>query len=676
MSHSKYTDIFCVVILALTLICTLLFMNGERLGLTAVESDMSADLNGTYSDRDLEQGYDSSSAQYIDLSDLAGLKLSNAYELDGDLYLTSKGTFVLSGEMAEGHSVIVDAKNAKLQIVLSGVTIENESEAPIYIKKADKVFLTLDEGTENVISLNSLPGSNTEDAELTENTTGTEPSGTAENMDASGTDTDADQDEYVINAAIYSRSDLTINGSGSLTVTTADEELNGIRTSDDLVITGGNISVNAGKNGIVGHDSLRIADGTIAVVSGSDALKANNDTTLTSGYVQIDGGSITLTAGDDGIHGEASVTVNGGTISILESYEGIEAYDITVNAGDISVNASDDGFNAGSGFGNNMGPGGMGPGGDPGSGGNMGPGGEPGASGNHGGNAGGFGGHGDMMGPDGMGSGMQDGTPPEPPEGMVKQSQGDAAAAAASTPAPSVNASASSGVERTELPNLIINGGTITVGAQGDGLDSNGNLTINGGLIYVNGPTNGGNGALDSGTESGGKLTVNGGTLIALGASGMAESFGDGSQQSSVAFTSNETWQAGDVLEIRTASEGGEMSDSVLADTDAADQTDQVNVGSKDGTVIFSCTAVKSGNSVVFTSGELKAGETYVLYLNGEEAASGTAAADTSGDAGGFDAPGGPGAAGGFGGQGGFSEEFRNVDHISADVLQDDPGQL
>ena len=171
-------------------------------------------------------------------------------------------------------------------------------------------------------------------------------------------------------------------------------------------------------------------------------------------------------------------------------------------------------------------------------------------------------------------------------------------------------------------------------------------VAFNGGLIYVNGPTNGGNGALDSGTESGGKLTVNGGTLIALGASGMAESFGDGSQQSSVAFTSNETWQAGDVLEIRTASEGGEMSDSVLADTDAADQTDQVNVGSKDGTAIFSCTAVKSGNSVVFTSGELKTGETYVLYLNGEEAASGTAAADTSGDAGGFDAPGGPGAAG------------------------------
>ncbi|MBQ8934067.1 MAG: carbohydrate-binding domain-containing protein [Lachnospiraceae bacterium] len=635
MSHSKYTDIFCVVILVLTLLCTLLFMNGERLGLTAVESDMSADLNGTYSDRDLEQGYDSSSAQYIDLSDLAGLKLSNAYELDGDLYLTSKGTFVLSGEMAEGHSVIVDAKNAKLQIVLSGVTIENESEAPIYIKKADKVFLTLDEGTENVISLNSLPGSNTEDAELTENTAGTEPSGAAENMDASGTDTDADQDEYVINAAIYSRSDLTINGSGSLTVTTADEELNGIRTSDDLVITGGNISVNAGKNGIVGHDSLRIADGTIAVVSGSDALKANNDTTLTSGYVQIDGGSITLTAGDDGIHGEASVTVNGGTISILESYEGIEAYDITVNAGDISVNASNDGFNAGSGFGNNMGPGGMGPGGDPGSGGNMGPGEEPGAFGNHGGNAGGFGGHGDMMGPDGMESGTQDGTPPEPPEGMMKKSQDDGAASAPAN----ASASASSGVERTELPNLIINGGTITVNAQGDGLDSNGNLTINGGLIYVNGPTNGGNGALDCGTESGGKLTVNSGTLIALGASGMAESFGEGSQQSSVVFTSNETWQAGDVLEIRAASENGEMSDSISEDTDAADQTDQVNVGSKDGTVIFSCTAVKSGNSVVFTSGELKTGETYVLYLNGEEAASGTAAADTSGDIGGFDAP-------------------------------------
>ncbi len=283
MSKSHKTDLVCLLVTAFMIISTVLFMNGEKLGITAAVSDETANLTGQFSNRDLDPSWDESTAVYIDLDELEGLTYAGAYELDGNLYIIAKGTYVLSGTL-DNAQIIVDADDCKVQIVLNGVTVTNETEAPLWVKDADKVFVTLAEGSVNTLSLTGT---------LTE-----------------------EQTENSINAAVYSRDDLTFNGSGSLTVNST--EYNGIRSSDDLVITGGTITVNAGNNGIVGHDSLRICDGTITVTAGKDGLKSNNDEgTEDTGYLLVTGGTFVIDAANDAVQAETDLTITGGDFTVV-----------------------------------------------------------------------------------------------------------------------------------------------------------------------------------------------------------------------------------------------------------------------------------------------------------------------------------------------------------------------
>ncbi len=455
---------------------TILFMSGELPGLAAVEMDASARETEYFTERDLDASWDAGSAQRIALDDLDGLATAGAYELDGDLCIVSKGTYVLSGAMETGHRIIVDAGKVRLQIVLDGAAVENEDLAPLYVKQADKVFLTLAENSENILALTG---------NLREEETARE-----------------------INAALYSRDDLTINGTGSLRVTAAG--CSGIRSSDDLVIAGGTIEVSAGKNGFVGHDSLRICGGTIGVTAGNDGLKANNDK-KGKGYVVITGGNAEIAAGGEGIHADGNLIIDGGGISITESREGLEAPNITVNGGDISVTSSEDGINAAGGKG---------------------------------------------------GSTLSAMRPGE--TGTDEDTKAD-------------------------IPFLGINGGTVYVDAGGDGLDSNGDIVINGGYVIVDGPPNSGDGALDPGTENGGEMIVNGGTVIASGASETAVSFGAGSAQCSVNFTLSENFSEGDALTI-TGEDGGVLTETVL--------------GTSGNSVIFSCPDLKEGETCTLKAGE------------------------------------------------------------------------
>ncbi len=248
-----------------------------------------------FTDRDMEQTADLSEAVYYSVSS------------GQDITITSAGVYVLSGE-ASNVTVYVEAgKDDKVQLVLDGVSVTNESFPVIYVKSADKVFVTTS-------------------ADSTLSVTGTFVSDGNTNTDG----------------VIFSKADLTLNGTATLTVSSTD---NGIVGKDDLKITGGTYVINAASKAIEANDSIRIANVVLYLTAGTDGLHVENDEDASKGYIYIGGGSLTITAGDDAIHATTVVQMDGGTIAITAA-EGIEATYIQFNAGTISIQASDDGVNA------------------------------------------------------------------------------------------------------------------------------------------------------------------------------------------------------------------------------------------------------------------------------------------------------------------------------------------
>ena len=250
-----------------------------------------------FSKRDLKQTADLSEAKAITVKD------------GQTITVTEEGVYVLSGTAANCTVKIEADKEAKIQLVLDGVTITNSDFPTIYVMSADKVFITTTEGSENTLSV-----------------TGT--------FKADGeTNTDA---------VIYSKEDLVLNGKGTLTVTSAKG--NGITSKDDLKITGGTLNVTAALDALEANDSIVIYDGNITVNSKKDGLHAENDEDDSLGYIWIGGGTLSVTATDDAIHGTSFVQVDGGTI-IVSGAEGIEGTYIQINDGTIHVTGTDDGLN-------------------------------------------------------------------------------------------------------------------------------------------------------------------------------------------------------------------------------------------------------------------------------------------------------------------------------------------
>lgn len=414
------------------------------------------DTSDMFSDRDKEVGYEETESVTIQLADDGSYCESDAVSVENNtVTIAEEGTYVLSGSLSEGM-VIVDAEDTdKIHLVLNSVSISNSQSAALYIRSADKVFVTTASGTEN-------------------------------NLENNGTYTPIDENN--IDAVIFSKSDLTFNGEGILTVTA--QEGHGVVSKDDLVFTSGSYVITSASHGISGKDSVRIANGSYTIVSGKDGIHAENtddsslgfvymaggtfditsgqdgisasawmqaedgtytidaedDTLHSNGNLVVSGGTYTLSSGDDGIHADSNATISGGNIDITKSYEGIEGLSIDITGGEIFVSASDDGMNA--------------------------------AGGN------------DGSGFDGPGSG------------------GDQFAA-------------------TEGAYIYITGGVLHVNASGDGIDSNGDITVSGGETYVSGPTNNGNGTLDYS----GRAVVTGGIFAASGSSGMAQNFDSSSTQ-------------------------------------------------------------------------------------------------------------------------------------------------
>lgn len=280
-----------------------------------VETPALIDTNSEYfSTRDMESSYDENSAIVLNLIDGSTTTDSENVLVDGNtLTIKDEGVYVLNGSLTDGQ-IIVDAEDTdKIQIVFNNVQISNSSSAPIYIKKADKVFVTLANNTENQLSV------------LGEFAT---------------------IDENNIDAAIFSKEDLTVNGSGTLTI--KNEYGNGITSKDDLVITNGTYNINVLNHGIEGKNSVSIADGNFVIVAGNDGIHSENNEDTTLGNIYIQNGQFDLTVGDKGIQALTLVQIEGGEITIPASVEGIEAAYVLINGGTLNINASDDGINASS----------------------------------------------------------------------------------------------------------------------------------------------------------------------------------------------------------------------------------------------------------------------------------------------------------------------------------------
>ena len=275
-----------------------------------------------FTERDLSGDYDESEAETITLNgSSAETSAASGVTIDGStVTITAEGVYIVSGTLSDGQ-IIVDADDsAKVQIVLNGASVTSSDSAALYVKSADKVFVTTAAGTENTL--------------------------------ANGGSFTADGDTN-IDGAVFAKDDITFNGSGSLTVESPAG--NGIVGKDDVKIAGGTVTINAANHGIEANDSVRIAEAAVTITAqNKDGIQVSDDAdeeegTESDSFFYMADGSLTISAGDDGIHADAEVLIEGGTIDVAKSYEGIEGLAIRISGGDISVTATDDGLNASAG---------------------------------------------------------------------------------------------------------------------------------------------------------------------------------------------------------------------------------------------------------------------------------------------------------------------------------------
>ena len=588
MSTHKNIDIICVAVLVFTLLLTILFMNGERLGIqVVVDEDQEYHSGVTYfTVNDMDGSWDASSATVITLNGTsAKISGNGAYTVGGDVVIHNAGRYVISGTLEDGSIIVDTYRSAKVWILLDGADITCSDDSAFRVEQADKVFLTLAEGTENRMT----SGDTWSETALTEKRGG----------------------------VIFARDDLTINGSGSLTVSGGYKH--GIDANDDIVIAGGSIRISSPRDAIHVKESIHIreamitleadddgiviknATGSLYIESGTVSITSGDDAVHTAGDVLIAGGEITINAGDDAIHADTFVTIAGGTVLAETCYEGIEAPYITIAGGDTTIYPKDDGLNASSGTATDMfgmGFGGMG------------------GHGRGGMKIQGFTGteetteasSGEQTMPQ-----MPEGVaPPEMPEGMTAPPEMPEDMTAPSAPpegmetppqmqggmqnpqdmeSPVQASAADAGTETGETPYIHITGGSLTVineaAMDADGLDSNGDILISGGTVRVSMVNLGSNSALDCASENGGVCEITGGNVIACGSYSMAEGFDSTSTQCSILYNISAGVEAGTTLTLEDM----------------------------DGNVLVSYEVPCSFSSVVLSTPELKIGETYLLTI-------------------------------------------------------------
>ena len=621
-------------------------MSADEEALTAkAVSNLSIRYEDIFSDRDMEQSYGSITAEIELKGSSADIDGSGASADGSTVTITEKGIYRITGTLDDGQ-IIIDAKDEKVQLVLSGASVTCTASAPIYVKDADKVFITLADGTENSLT-DSSPAV-------------------------------ADEDNDTPDAAIFSADSLTFNGSGSLSA--VSDNNSGIRCKDDIVVTGGSITVKAASHGIKAKDYFAAAGGNVTVDAGGDGVKTTNTEDNTLGFIYIRNGSFTITSDGDGFSastvfyaedGEYSVVSGGGSADSAKSHAdsfgrggfgGGTMPELPTNEdGSFTMPEGSEkgGFGRG-GFGGGTMPelptnedgsftmpegsekGGFGRGGFSAddsanestssddsvstkavkadseitiTGGSFSLDSADDALHSNGSITVSGGSFTISAGDDGIhaeetveitDSAKIDITQSyEGIEGKIINISGGTTEVRASDDG--INAgdgspqggmgSYSSGVS------VNISGGNVYVNSDGDGLDSNGDLNISGGTTVVDGSSNGGNGALDCN----GEITITGGTIAAAGASTMAEYPGSSSTQNSVSATFSKTYPAGTNIAL---------------------------IGS-DGSEVVCFTSAKSFNNIVISSPDIREGETYTFYTDGKFAENSAELHLSSGNSGG-----------------------------------------
>ena len=241
-----------------------------------------ADTSDMFTERDMETTYDEENAVSIELNGDSAVCESDSVQIaESTVSIVEEGTYILSGALDDGM-LIVDADDTdKVQIVLNGAQITSSSSAAVYVLSADKVFITTAVGTENTL--------------------------------ANGGEYVAIDDNN-IDAAVFSKSDLTLNGEGSLCVSAAVGH--GIVSKDDLVLTSGTYEITAASHGLSGKDSVRIAGGSYTIQSGKDGIHAENADDASLGFVYIADGTFAITAEGDGMSAAGYLQADGGDYTI------------------------------------------------------------------------------------------------------------------------------------------------------------------------------------------------------------------------------------------------------------------------------------------------------------------------------------------------------------------------
>jgi len=506
---------------------------------TAAPIEESA-MDFSFTDREKEGSYTENGATLLYLSDEGTTVQGSGASAEGNaVTVTAAGTYILSGKLSDGRVTVRADKTDKIQLVLNNADITSSDGPALYIAQADKVFLTLAAGSENCLT-------DGESYELTD-------------------------DDTVLDAALFSREDLAINGSGSLTVN--GRYKHGIVSKDDLVITGGTLAVTSQKVGLNGKDCVKIGGGILTVDAGTDGLRSDNEKDPGRGYVYIEDGSLTVTSGNDGIQAYTVLWVAGGTLSLTtgggsenasmkedgtvnpgwggdwgrpgggrprdngyppeaataetadavsDSAKGLKSYSVlTVSGGSVLVDSSDDSLHSNGDVEIRGGTLQL----------------RSGDDGVHANatltvSAGAVTVSKSYEGLEGTDILLKGGT-------LSVTASDDGVNAAGGNDGSAINGRPGMGGFAGSTGSIAISGGYLFVDASGDGIDSNGTFVLSGGVVLVSGPTNGGNGSFDYD----GSATVKGGTLIALGSQGMAQSFSKAEGQGAI-FLSTGTQQA------------------------------------------------------------------------------------------------------------------------------------
>lgn len=460
--------------------------------------------------------------------------------------ITAPGSYSVSGSCQNGQLIVNCSKDDDVYLVLNGLSLTCQYGPAILCESADKLTVTLNGSSVNTLS------------------------------DGAGYSTEMAEDT---GAALFSRDTLVINGTGSLTVNGVYKD--GIKSKDGLKLCGGSVTVNSAEDGIVGKDYLLAAAGTVVVNSGLDGMKSTNSASEDKGYVSISGGNFTINSGSDGIQAESTLLIKDGTINItagggsaeVEFTRQFENYDrdsqsdgsalsmkglkagknLNIDGGAIIVDCADDALHSNGDIAIGGGRLKL--------------------------NSGDDGIHADSVvsvsggavnilksyeGIEGRGVEISGGT-----ISLISFDDG-------------LNASGDSDSSDSGVtPYISISGGSVTANAGGDGIDSNGTISMSGGTLVVFGPVDGANGALDYDKS----FALSGGTLIALGSRRMAQA-------------------------------PSTLSQPCLSVYSNADADSTIEVRGSDGTVIISTITPKQCESLIFSSPDLKPGETYSIYAN------------------------------------------------------------